>query len=166
MKMLPLIFIVLSVIIFALIMVNRLAKGTYLKTERADQGDVEGLFTVFFYGGKTPKQAVILDREDDGRDFEISGSPHNFTAVRGVPAQAALKEAVGFIDSDRHSIRRILDNTTTIGYDVRPLYPTTRFGAPDILDINYRLHEGTVFVTVRIKSSVRQTYDRDKYGGS
>lgn len=166
MKIIPLIFIILCLIVFALILVNLLTKGTYLKTERAKGEDVDGVFSVFFYGGKTPKQAVILDREDDGREFEISDSSHNFTVVRRMPAEAALKEAENFIDSERHSIGKILDKTTVIGYEVKPVYPAARFGSPDILDIDYRLHEGKVFVTVRIKNSVRQTYERDKYGGS
>jgi len=77
-----------------------------------------------------------------------------------------IVKAAKFIDSKSYRTSRILDDKAqVIGYEVRPLYDSNRFGASDILDVDYTLIDRKVAVAVDIKSSIKKRYERDMYGG-
>ena len=159
------IFTALSVLIAALILMKLFAKGTYLKTEQVRGDDITGSFTLFFYGVGDPKQAVLFDSESDEYTFEIKDSVHTFSVARGITGEQAVKEARAFINSQRTSLRKVLHAGKVIGYEMRPVYQTLRYGAPDILDIDYRLEGKKVFVTINVKSSIRERYNQELFGG-
>ena len=159
------IFLFLSFVVLLIIVKNMYSKGTYLKTETVHADEIQGVFTLTLYGANDPKQAVFLYIEDDEYTFAVNDSSHNFTVTNGISAEQSLQEAVNFIDSQNHRISRILHQNKTIGYEIRPIYQTLQFGHPDILDIQYRLEDKKVHISVDIKSSVRRTYERDMYGG-
>jgi hypothetical protein len=159
------ILLFISFVILLVIVNNMYSKGTYLKTETAHADEIQGVFTITLYGGNDPKQAVFLDIEDDEYTFVINDSSHNFKVAKGVSAEQALQEAVDFIDSQNHRIKRILFQAKTIGYEIRPIYQTLQFGRPDILDIQYRAEAKKVNVSIDVKISVKSTYDREKFGG-
>ena len=166
-KMTPVTLVLLFIgfVILLVIVNNMYSKGTYLKTETVQADEIQGLFTLILYGGNDPKQAVFLDVEGDEYTFVINDSSHNFTVTQGISAEQALQEAGSFIDSQNHRISRIIHQKRTIGYEIRPVYQTLQFGHPDILDIQYRAEDKTVHVSVDVKSAVRSTYDREKFGG-
>ncbi len=166
MKFITFIFLALSIILFVFIVTRLFTKGKYLKTEKMETTDISGVFAVTFYGGADPKRVVLFDIEDDGYLFQVEDSEHNFRTVQGISGEEAVREAMDFIKSDRFSMRKILENTRVIGYELRPLYLSTRYGSSDIFDIRYRLFEEIVHVTVDIKSSIRKIYEQEWYGGN
>ena len=162
--MIPVIMILLFLIVVVMVLTAK-SKGTYLKTETVRADEIQGVFTITLYGSNDPKQAVFLDVEDNEYTFEINDSSHNFTVTKGIPAEQALQEAFYFLDSQNHRISRILYQKTTIGYELRPIYQTARFGHPDILDIQYRVKNKKVHISIDIKNFIRKHYERDMYGG-
>jgi hypothetical protein len=159
-------FIFLCVVIAALIASRLFSKGKYLKTEGVQPPEIDGLFSLILYGANDPKQLVILDIEGDEFLFQVEDSSHTYTVTRGLSAEQSLAEAAKFIDTPNQTMHKIMHEGRPVGYEVRPLFQTVRFGAPDILDVGYRLEGNTVFVTVGIKASVRRNYERDIYGGN
>ncbi len=159
------IILFISAVVLALLATNLFVKGEYLKTETVEADEIQGGFTLILFGGNDPKQAVFLDREDDEYTFVMSESSHNFTVTKGVSAGQSLQEAVDFLDSENHRISRIVHKKKTLGYEVRPIYQTVRFGHSDILDIRYRVEDKKVRISVEVKRAVRKTYERDLYGG-
>jgi hypothetical protein len=137
--------------------------GHYPAVERENRADLTGTFTVIFYGGtysNDPAAIAILDVEGDDYDFEPYTSEYNYQIKNGVPAGLALKESRSFVsqrsDFFTSQLKRITgENGTIIGYELRPLYHSMRFGRHDILDVRYWLSEKTVFVTVDIKRDTR-----------
>jgi hypothetical protein len=133
--------------------------GHYPRLERENRADLTGTFRVIFYGGTysdDPAAIAILDVEGDGYDFKPFTSEYNYQIKNGVPAELALKVSQSFVS--RHSdffasqLKRItVENDRIIGYEVRPLYHTLRFGRHDILDVRYWMSGKTVFVTVDIR---------------
>jgi hypothetical protein len=155
----------LSILVAALILMKLFTKGTYLKAEHASEEDVRGLFTLFFYRPNDPRQAVIFDSEGDEYTFEMCDSTHTYSTVHGVAGDQALNEARAFINSQRVIFRKVLHAGKAVGYEMRPLYQTLRYGVPDILYIDYRLEGKKVFVSVNVKSSIRARYNQELFGG-
>jgi len=163
-------FILILIVLIFIILIVKAAKvgprGKALRTETAQNDEISGTFTLILYGGNDPKQLAVFDREDDEYTFEVRDSGHNYTITKNVHAAQALEEAEKFIDSQRSRTSRILDDKAqVIGYEVRPLYDSSRYGASDILKVDYTLLDRKVTVAVDIKSSIKKTYERDRYGG-
>jgi hypothetical protein len=139
------------------------AMGQYPGVVREEQPKLTGTFTVIFYGGtysNDPVTVAILDVEGDDYTIEPYTSEYNYQIKKDVPAEQALKESELFVS--RHSdfyksqIKRITDEKgRIIGYEVRPLYHTWRFGRRDILNVRYWIKDRTVFVTVDMKRAIR-----------
>jgi hypothetical protein len=143
------------------------AMGNYLKTEMAGTDDISGEFTLFLYRGVDLIEAAVFDIEGDEYTFEMTGSRHNYAVEKSVPAELAVKKANGFIRSQRSRFRKILaDNGHTIGYEVSPVYGIFRYGSSEILDVDYRIEDKKVSVTVDIKNAVRERYYRDIFRGN
>jgi hypothetical protein len=138
----------------------------YLKTERADELDIQGKLTVIFYGynySDDPEAAVFFDIEDDEFTFEPYAPDHYFQIAKGVDVSLALKEAKWFVG--RHSsfrgprLRKILHpNGTVIGYEMRPLYQITTYGRSDVIDIYYRIADAKIIITVEVKDYIKRKF--------
>jgi hypothetical protein len=141
--------------------------GQYLRTEINSTGDISGNITLILYRGAGPMKVAVFDIEGDDYSFEMYGSKHNYVVENRVPAEIALTEAMQFIDSQRHRMKKVLDEKgSIIGYELRPLYNSLRYGSQDILDVSYRIADNKVIVTVEYKHSIRQNMDIDLFGGS
>jgi hypothetical protein len=156
-----------TIIVIALLLAgSSCSTGKYFKTERIAEAGISGVFTLILYGRGDQKRIAIFDIEGDEYTFEVYGSEFNYTLKKGVSADRALAEGKGFIASHRSRMRRILDdNGNAAGYELRPLYDLFRYGTADILDVNYRVIDKQVRVTVEVKRSVRNLYYRDLFRG-
>jgi len=159
-------YIVPTILIVFLTVSFSFAMGKYLKTETVRTADIRGEFTLFLYRDVYRLEAAVLDIEGDDYTFEMTGSGHNYTVEKSVPAELAVKKAVGLIRSQRNRLKKILDdNGHTIGYQFSPVYGIFRYGTSDILDIDYRIEDKKVSVTVDVKSTFRDRYFRDIFRG-
>ncbi len=159
-------YIVPTILILFLTVSFSCTTGKYLKTETAGTADVSGEITLFLYKDVYLIEAAFLDIEGDDYTFEMTGSGHNYAVEKSVPAELAVKKAFGFISSQRGRLRKILaDNGNTIGYEVSPVYGIFRYGSSDILDIDYRIEDKKVSVSVDIKGTFRDRYYRDIFRG-
>jgi hypothetical protein len=141
--------------------------GKYLKTETVRTADISGEFTLFLYGDGHLLEAAILDIEGDDYTFEMTGSGHNYTVEKSIPAELAVKKAIGFINGLRNRLRKILDdNGHIIGYQFSTVYNIYRYGSSDILDVDYRIKDKKVLVTIDIKNTIRKRYYMDLFGGN
>ncbi len=143
--------------------------GTQLRTVSADPALISGTYTLLLYGCLYPDQfnnvAILVD-ENSRYPVEIYDIDSSFRVKKGVSAQQAVTEAAAFARCSFHSVwqtqvSRILDDKGgTIGYEFRPLYIVTEFGAPDVMMISYSLRDGIVRAYIR---KIRQVEDR--FGG-
>jgi hypothetical protein len=80
-----------------------------------------------------------------------------YTISEGVEARAALDQTSHFLQTQmeygRSMVRRVFDaEGTTIAYEIRPLYKPTRYGVPDLLDVQYLLQDDrTVLAYVSLR---------------
>ena len=157
-------FIVMSITTFLLLNSVSYPMGQYPRVERENSVDLAGTYTVIFHGGtysNDPAAVAILDVEGDAYTFEPFTSEYNYQIKKGMPAEAALRESRLFVsnhtDFFRSQLQRISDEKgSIIGYEIRPLYHTSRFGRHDIIDVHYRIRDKTISLTVDIKRSVRK----------
>ena len=146
--------------------------GKYLKTESAKGTEIIGTYSVLFYANRNPiepKTIVILDIDEDDYAFEINAPEKDYTISNGVPAMAALKDAIQFVESLKYRINKILDdNGRIIGYDVRPLKNLSYnlgYASSDILAVNYEIKDMKVVVNIDLKSHFKEHLRRDLFGG-
>ncbi len=140
------------------------AEGKSLTAVEATAIDVPGTFTLILYGGRHFRDVetlALLDLEGDPYTLEPYAPEFDYRVIRGLSAKDALDRAEHFLSSQyafrRSLLSRILDNSgKTIGYEVRPLYDPLTFGFTDVLDVDYRLKDGKVKVTVRLIPSVER----------
>ena len=159
-------YIVPTILILFLTVGFSCTTGKYLKTETTGTADVSGEITLFLYRDVYRLEAAILDIEGDDYTFEMTGSGHNYTVEKSVPAELAVKKAVGLMRSQRNRLKKILDdNGHTIGYQFSPVYGIFRYGSTDILDVDYRIEDKKVSVTVDVKNTIRDRYYRDIFRG-
>lgn len=74
-------------------------------------------------------------------------------------SKEAIETAKKFVNCNalfsRTQVSRILaPGGETIGYEVRPLYLPYRYGVDDVLDVDYRLKDNKVVVTIRLRASM------------
>ena len=146
--------------------------GKYLKTESAKGTEIIGTYSVLFYANRNPiepKTIAILDIEGDDYTFEINAPEKDYTISNGVPAMAALKDAIQFVESLKYRTNKILaDNGRIIGYDVRPLKNISYnigYSPSDILAVNYEIKDMKVVVNIDLKSHFKEHLRRDLFGG-
>jgi hypothetical protein len=173
MRKLGMTFLVISITTFLFLNSATYPMGQYPRVEREDSVDLRGTYTVIFYGGtysNDPATITILDVEGDDYDFEPFTSEYNYQIKKGIPAELALKESQWFVS--RHTdfytsrLQRITnEKDKIIGYELRPLYHSRRFGRHDILDVYYRMRDKTVSVTVDIKRTIRRRFWDKGFGG-
>lgn len=158
------IVIVLFAPIFFAVPDSTHAAGKTLRTEEATVSEVTGTFNLILYGSRHSNDietVAILDLEGDRYTFEPYAPEFDYRVEKGISARKALDKAERFVSWHRdfwHSrLSRIIDGKgNTIGYELRPLYYPLTFGVSDVLDVDYRLKDGKVKVTVRLIPSVER----------
>ena len=137
----------------------------HLKTERVNETDINGLFTLFLYSEYEVMNLAILDIEGDQYTFEMSSSPHNYDVFKGMEAEAAIKSAVEFISSQRnHWTKIIAPDGSVIGYDFRAIFNSFKYGTSDILDAEYHIEDKKVIASIDFKFTIRKSMYRRIHG--
>ncbi|UCD35017.1 MAG: hypothetical protein JSU90_12110 [Nitrospiraceae bacterium] len=143
-----------------------------IQTTAAEEAEVSGSFTVILFGANIsndPRTLGVLDLEGDDYTFIPSARKDDYLTRKGVTAKEALAEARYFTGRYSyflsHQLKKIIDpEGNVIGYEIRPLFHTRKFGAADILDVNYRLSGKEVMVSVNIKKSIEdRIFTRGSY---
>ncbi|HSB51456.1 MAG TPA: hypothetical protein VLD40_02245 [Dissulfurispiraceae bacterium] len=141
-----------------------------LRTQTANPAEVTGTFTVLLYGARYSddiETVAILDREGDPYTFVIQAPEYDYKVIKRMNADEALSRATEFVSfhpSFRNAyLSRILDPAGgPIGFEVRPLYLPMEFGNSNVLDVQYRISDGTVTVWIELTPEVRRKkYDED-----
>jgi hypothetical protein len=172
MKYSKIILLLSMAISFFLFCNSSFSMGKYPSVEVQKDRELQGVFTVIFFGGtyqNDPKTAVIFDIEGDEYTFKPYASKYNYQMNEGIPAELALKESEWFIgrhtDYFTSSFKRVLDNKgSIIGYELKPLFHTRRFGYHDILNVSYWYKGDEVLVSVDVKRKVRKRSFRRNFG--
>jgi len=135
-----------------------------LMTEPLKSSDIQGSVNLILYGANYAddlETIAILDKTGDRYEFEPFAPEFRYRIEKNIPASEALKEAEIFVS--RHtsfqSIRfsKIIDEKgIPVGYEVRPLYYPFTFGVSDVLDVDYRIKENKVVVTIRLINSIEK----------
>ncbi|MBI5026737.1 MAG: hypothetical protein HZC12_08465 [Nitrospirae bacterium] len=160
----------INMCIFALMVIllfttnDSFAIQKHLKTEAMKDTDITGVFTLILYGGRHSddiETIVILDKEGDRYDFEPYAPEYDYKIKRGISDREALDEAERFVSwhpsFHRSQLSRIIDEKgNTIGYELRPLYMPLTFGVSDVLDVDYRIKDGKVIITIKLIPSVEK----------
>jgi hypothetical protein len=158
----------LSLIIVASLLTVSFSCSTvkHLKTERVNETDISGPFTLFLYSEYEEMKVAILDIEGDQYTFEMSGSPYNYDVFKGIGAEAAIKSAVEFISSQRnHWTNIVAPDGSVIGYDFRAIYNRFQYGIPDILEVEYRIEDKKVIASIDFKHTIKKGIYRRILGG-
>lgn len=143
-----------------------------IRTSVTDESDISGTYTVILFGGNItndPRTLAVLDREGDDYTFTPFAREDDYLVRTGFPSDKALAESRYFTGRYTyfmtHQLRKILaPDGTLIGYEMRPLYHIQKFGTADILNVNYRLREKEVLVSVDINRDIEdRIYKRDSY---
>jgi hypothetical protein len=149
----------LTVLLFPLLVCSCLG-GTLLGTGALGGDVIEGEFRLILYGGNHQgdrETIVMLDVEGDPYTVVPYAPQFAYTISEGVEARAALDQASHFLQTQmeygRSMVRRVFDaEGTTIAYEIRPLYKPTRYGVPDLLDVQYLLQDDrTVLAYVSLR---------------
>ncbi|MBN2654964.1 MAG: hypothetical protein JXR79_07645 [Nitrospirae bacterium] len=107
--------------------------------------ELAGNYTLILYYGDQPDgtgRAAFLDREDDQYTLEPYAPESFYKKIESLSGEAALKKAEEFV-SDHPSATGsytsviVNDNGIRVGFEIKPLYESIRYGTPDILDIHY-----------------------------
>ena len=135
-----------------------------MKTECVEGASVKGTFSLILYSGSWPEaieRVAFLDREDDHIALEPYAPAFAFRVIRGLAAEEALSRAESFV-SGHSSFRgsrlaKITDDyDRVVGYEIRPLYLSTTFGAGDILIIDYRQRDTHIDIFIRLDPDVER----------
>jgi hypothetical protein len=157
--------IVLSMTLFS----GMPAEGKSLAAKGAHASDVQGPFTLIYYGGRYAmdvEAVAFLDLEGDSYTFDPFAPEFDYSVEKGVSGKEALERSEKFLSGHfafmRTQLGRILDESgRTIGFEVRPLYRPLAFGTDDVMYIDYSLKDGKVRIYIRLKPEV----ERQLFGG-
>lgn len=160
---------ILFLLALILLSVNHaFALSETLRTEEVKEDDIQGVFTVIFYGARDINDIetlALLDMEGDEYTLETYAPDFDYKVKKGLSEKAALNEAYKFIGYHnaflRPQVSKIIDRKgNTIGYEVMPLYIPFVFGRSDVLEVDYSLKGDKVKVTIRIIPSIERAYPR------
>jgi hypothetical protein len=156
-------------------------KEIRLNTQEAQEAEVSGNYTAIYYGCNflnDLETIVILEKEGGKYQIEPYAQDFKFRVKKGLSAEEALETAKKSVNCNAlfrsTNVKRILGpDGETIGYEVRPLYLPYRYGVEDVLDVDYRLKENKVVVTIKLRASMEMLLkdnkgilsDRDKDRG-
>ncbi len=136
------------------------APGKLLKTQNAAPAEIRGNYTVFLIGGQyleDLRTVAILQKEGTPYTFEIYAPEFNYSVKKGIRSDEALKEAELFVSTHplfRNSLlSKVFDPAgNVIAFEVLPTYDSAVFRDPVVLDVDYRLKDGSVIVYVNLRS--------------
>jgi hypothetical protein len=155
-------FILIAAILLLIIGLFFFMGDNHLKTEEATPGEVQGTYILLLHGCRHPddlENVAILDKEGDPYSFEIFAKDSAYTIKTGLTGEQALKEAEQFIRCsvyfERTGLRKILGpGGAGIGFEVRPIYSPARFGANEVIDMQYTIKDRKVTVHIKIDPEV------------
>jgi hypothetical protein len=147
--------------------------GKRLPTQEMTALAPSGGYSLLLFGCRYPDDIMnvaFLDKEGDRFHFDIYAPDYDFTVLSGVPATDALARAESFIRCNLHyersQLREIMaPEGGVIGYEVRPLYSPLRYGALDVMNINYYLRGDSVVIYIRLDPRVEaliNSQDRER----
>ena len=85
-------------------------------------------------------KVAIFDVEGDDCTFEMYAREFDYVVKKGIAAEEAVKLASGFVKGQGNRMKKIMDTDgRIIGYELRPLFDTLRYGSPDIMDVKYKM---------------------------
>lgn len=137
-------------------------KEVRLNTQGALDADVAGNYTAIYYGCNflnDLETIAILEKEGNKHPFEPYAPDFKYRATKGLSSTEAIETAKKFVNCNasfrRTQVNRILaPDGETIGYEVRPLYQPYRYGFDDVLDVDYRLKDNKVVITIKLRASI------------
>src|SRR5208337_3856835 len=129
-----------------------------IRTEDASEKEIAGTYSLILYGGtygNDLEAVAILAKEDSPYTILPYAPEFDYKIKKHMPAKEALAGAFSFTsrhpDFYRTEIARIVDSSgRVIGYEIRPLYRTFTYGAPDVLYTYYWREGDKVFVDMWI----------------
>jgi hypothetical protein len=141
-----------------------------LKTEPVkDEKIISGTFTAVLFGARYSEDietVAFLDVEGDDYTFEPYAPVYDYSVKDNLTAEEALHDALSFVNWHhayiQTKIKKVKDNQgRTLGYELRPLYSSLKYGFSDVLNINYSLKENRVVIYIRLKPFIRKDPDRN-----
>jgi hypothetical protein len=132
-----------------------------LNTQGAQDSEVSGNYTAIYYGCNflnDLETIAILEKEGNKFPFELYAPDFKYRVKKGLSSAEALETAKKSVNCNasftRTSVSSILaPSGETIGYEVRPLYLPYRYGVDDVLDVDYKLKDNKVVITIRLRAS-------------
>lgn len=156
----------ISSIITAILMVSCAFSGhVRLASEGApDSETVTGSYDLILHGnryGDDLETLAILDNTADTYTFKPYAPEYDYTVKRGLEANEALQEAANFVSSHSaywtNRIKRISDRAgNVLGYEVRPLYHSHRYGYSDLIKVDYFLKDERISVFIQLKPFIEK----------
>lgn len=145
-------------------------KEIRLNTQGAQDSDVSGNYSAIYYGCNflnDLETVVFLEKEGGKLHFEPYAPDYKYRVKKGLQANEAIETAKKYVNCNalfsRTQVSRILaQDGETLGYEVRPLYLPYRYGVDDVLDVDYRLKDSKVVITVRLRPSVEMLLQDNK----
>jgi hypothetical protein len=128
------------------------------------ESEITGTYTLILFGGNYTDDLhtiAFLDKEGDQYTLAPYAPDWQYIVKKGVSAKDALAKAAQFV-STSPSFRNVQfsklldDKGNAIGYEVRPLYIPTTYGASDVLDVWYSLQNTTVNIHIHIKEYIEK----------
>ena len=133
-----------------------------LNTQEARDAEISGDYTAIYYGCNflnDLETIAILKKEGGIYPFEPFAPDFKYRVKKGLSTEEAIETAKKFVNCSasfsRTQMSKILGpNGQTIGYEVRPLYVPYKYGVDDILDVEYRLKDNKVVITIKLRPSM------------
>lgn len=133
-----------------------------LNTQEARDAEIRGDYTAIYYGCtflNDLETIAILKKEGGIYHFEPSAPDIKYRVKKGLSSEEAIETAKKFVNCSasfsRTQMSKIIgSNGQTIGYEVRPLYVPYKYGVDDVLDVDYRLKDNKVVVTIKLRPSM------------
>ncbi len=138
------------------------APGILLRTQGAQDSEVAGTYNVILYGCNffnDLETIAFLERDGGHYPFEPFAPDFKYRVKKGVSATEALAEAKNFVSCNNSFKNAQLSRISApdgaiLGYEVRPLYYSYRYGGEDILYIYYRMTGDRVVIKVWLNPSI------------
>ena len=153
----------LVVVAFIALLLSSCAPGNRLTMMQTGESAVTGSYTLILYGCThyDDFETVAILAKEGAYPFEPYAPDFKYRVVKGLAGKEALEEAQKFVHC--HSafrtsqLSRLVDEKgETLGFEVRPLYMPFVYGVDDVLDDYYRIKDGKVIVTIRLKPSIER----------
>jgi len=146
------------------------AKHVRLNTQGAQASEVSGTYTAIYYGCNflnDLETVAFLEKEGGKYPFVTFAPDDKYRVKKGLSSGEAIESGNKFVSCNslfrRTQVSRILGpDGETLGYEVRPLYLPYRFGSDDIIEVDYRLKDNKVVITVKLRASVEMGLQDNK----